>query len=165
MYINNPGIEWIMFNFIQNFLKPRFFKIQVNEILSDAKVQTEGLPQGSVVSPTCFILKIKKIIAQLSIENIFQIKLYVDELQISYCHPNWRVVEKKLQVGVKIVEKFVQKNSSKFPTSITSVLHFTKLLIQPQIEIWLGDLRFQKNETVKYLELVFDSKLDWRAHA
>ena len=61
-------------------------------------------------------------------------------------------------------KKFAQKNSFKFSTSKMSMLHFTKLSILPPIELRLGNIRIQKSETVKYLGLVFDSKLDWKAH-
>ena len=65
MDINAAGIEGKIFDFIQNILKPRSFKVKVNEILSDTKVQKEGIPQGSVNSPTLFILKMNKIAAKL----------------------------------------------------------------------------------------------------
>ena len=78
---NEAGKEGRMLNFIKNFLKPRSFK--VNEILSDTKVETEGIPQGSVVSPTFFILKIKKSLAQSPIGNRFRISIFMDDLQIS----------------------------------------------------------------------------------
>ena len=57
MDMHEGGKEGRMFKFIQNFLKLRSFKVEVNEILSDTKVQTEGILQGSVVIPTFFILK------------------------------------------------------------------------------------------------------------
>ena len=57
MDLNEARVEGRMLNFIQKFLKPRSFKVKVNEILSDKKIQTEDIPQGSVVSPTFFILK------------------------------------------------------------------------------------------------------------
>ena len=58
--VHEVRIEGRMYKFIRNFLKLRSFKVKVNENLSDTKVQTEGIPQGSKVSPTFFILKIKK---------------------------------------------------------------------------------------------------------
>ena len=57
MGIHETRIEGRMFEFIQNFLKPGSSKFKVNEILCDTKVQTEGIPQGSAVSPNFFILK------------------------------------------------------------------------------------------------------------
>ena len=69
MDIKEAGIEVMILNFIQNFLKSRPFKLTVNEILSDTDVQTEGVSQGSVASHTYFILKINKIVAQLPNDN------------------------------------------------------------------------------------------------
>ena len=34
----------------------------------------------------------------------------------------------------------------------------------PPIELRLGNIRIQKSETVNYIGLVFDIKLDWKAH-
>ena len=94
METHEVGIEGRMFNFIQSFLKDRSFKVKVNEILSVTKFRTEGVPQGSVVIPTFFILKINKILAQLPNNNRFQMSLDMDDLCISYRHSNWKVVEK-----------------------------------------------------------------------
>ena len=110
---HEAGRKVRMFNFIQNFLKPRSFKVKVNKILSDTKVQTEGIPQGSVVSPTFFILKINKIVAKLPNDKRFQISIYMDDLQISYRHPKWRVDEIKLKDSINYIVKFVQKTASR----------------------------------------------------
>ena len=79
--ILKTGTEERLFKFIQNFLKLRSIKVEVNENLSDKKVQTEGMPQGSVDSPTFFKLKINKIVAKVSSDKQFQISLYTDDLQ------------------------------------------------------------------------------------
>ena len=97
MDMNEAGIEGKMFNFIQNFLKPRSYRVKVNETLCGTKARTEDIPQGSVVSPTFFILKIKKNVSDMPNYNRFQILLCMGDLHMSYCYPNWRVVEKKLQ--------------------------------------------------------------------
>ena len=131
--INETGIEGRMFKFVQNFLKPRSYKVKVTEILSDTRVQTEGTPQESVASPTFLIQKINKIVAQLSNDSRDQITLFMEDLEISYRHPNWRVVERKPPDSINIVEKLAQKNGFKFSTSKTSMLHSTKLSIPPQI--------------------------------
>ena len=70
--IHETGIEEGMFNLIQNFLKPKSFKVKLNEILSDTKVQTGGIPQGSVVSPTFFILTISKSLVKLRMTTDFR---------------------------------------------------------------------------------------------
>ena len=94
--LHEAGKEERMFRFIENFLRARSFKVKVNETLSNTKAQTESIPQGSVVSPTFFILTINKIVAKLPDYNRLQIPLYMDDLQISYRHRNSKVVERKL---------------------------------------------------------------------
>ena len=88
----------------------------------------------------------------------------MDDLHISYRHSICRIVERNLQDSIYVVEKFAQKNCFKFSTSKTSMLHFNKLSSPSLIEVQLGNIRFEKSETVKYLGLVFDSELDWKAH-
>ena len=84
--------------------------------------------------------------------------------QISYRYQNLKGVVRKLQDSINMVEKFAQKNGVKFSTSETSMLHFTELSIPLPIELRLGNTRIQKSESVKYLGLVFDSKLNWKPH-
>ena len=115
MDIHEVGTEGRMFNFILNFLKPISFKVKDNKILSDTKVRTEGIPQGNVVSPTFFILKINKTVAKFPNDNRFQISLYMDDIQIYYCHPNWKVVKRKLQDSINSVENSPRRTVSSSP--------------------------------------------------
>ena len=156
--IHEARIERRMFTFIQNFLKPRSFKVKVNEILYDTKVQTEDIPRGSVVSPTLLILKINKIVAQLPNDNRFKISLYKEDLLLFCHHPNLKINERKLQNNITIVGKIAQKIGFNLSTS------FTNQSIPLPIELRFSNIRTQKTETVKNFGLVFDSKLDWKAH-
>ena len=96
-------------------------------------------------------------------DNRFQITLYMNEFHISYRHPNWNVVEIKLQESKSVVVKLTKINGFKFSTSKTYMLHFTKLPIPTLIELRLGNIRIKKSETVKYLDLVFESKLTYNS--
>ncbi|GBL55403.1 hypothetical protein AVEN_232920-1, partial [Araneus ventricosus] len=64
--------------FIRNFLQLRKFRVKVESEFSDFFIQEEGVPQGSVLSVTLFILKINAILKQLptSVRGY----LYVDDL-------------------------------------------------------------------------------------
>ena len=45
-----------MYNYLQSFLDNRTFKVKVDNDLSDTYIQENGVPQGSVISPTLFII-------------------------------------------------------------------------------------------------------------
>lgn len=47
--------------FIKNFLSYRTFRVRVNGNLSTKQCQENGTPQGSVISPTLFLIAINNI--------------------------------------------------------------------------------------------------------
>ncbi|GBM23621.1 putative RNA-directed DNA polymerase from transposon X-element [Araneus ventricosus] len=59
------GLRGNLPTFIKNFLKLRKFRVKVESEFSDFFIQEEGVPQGSVLSVTLFILKINNILKQL----------------------------------------------------------------------------------------------------
>ncbi|GBN20123.1 putative RNA-directed DNA polymerase from transposon X-element [Araneus ventricosus] len=67
--------------FIRNSLLFRSFKVRIGGTLSDSFVQSEGVPQGSVLSVTLFIIHISNVLLRLP--KAVQGTLYVDDLQIS----------------------------------------------------------------------------------
>ena len=48
--------------FIQNFLSDRTFNVRIGNTLSDIFKQEQGVPQGSILSPTLFGIKINDIV-------------------------------------------------------------------------------------------------------
>ena len=52
--LSEAGKEGRIFVFIQNCIKPKSFKANVNKVLSDTNIQAKGVPQGSVASLTFF---------------------------------------------------------------------------------------------------------------
>ena len=124
MDLKEAGTEGKIFNFIQNFLKPR-----------------------NVVHPKFF--RLKKIVAWLPNENRYQVSLHMEDQQISYRHPDVRTVKRKLRGSIDIVENVAQNNGFKFSTTKTSMLYFTKLSSPRPIELGLGNIRLQKSEKNK----------------
>ena len=59
------GLEGNLPIFISNFLSPRYFKVDINGYKSEEYIQYEGVPQGSILSTTCFILAIDGIVNDL----------------------------------------------------------------------------------------------------
>ena len=59
--LHDIGLQGELPLFIKAFLKTRYFKARVGSTLSDSKIQEEGVPQGSVLSVTLFVLAINGI--------------------------------------------------------------------------------------------------------
>ena len=99
-----------------------------------------------ILKEACLVLHFsnKKNSSSIVNDHRFQILFYMEDLEISYCHQNWKVVERNFKDRINIVEKFGQKNCFKFSASKNSMLHFTKLSILPPIALRLGNTIIQK---------------------
>ena len=63
--LHEMGLRGNLPIFIQNFLKDRSFQVKVGSYLSDPFEQEEGVPQGSILSPILFEIKINSIVNTL----------------------------------------------------------------------------------------------------
>ena len=68
---------------IQIFLSERKFQVRIGASLSDFYDQEMGVPQGSILSVTLFIVKINSITR--CIRNSVDKSLFVNEFGVSYC--------------------------------------------------------------------------------
>ena len=111
--------------FIENFLKNRSFHVKVGSTLSDTFTQEEGVPQGSILSPLLFEIKINSITNKLK-PNINS-SLYVDDFLICYKSlGNIGTIDRQLQQQLKILEKWANENGFKFSPTKTVAVHFCR---------------------------------------
>ncbi|GBM83098.1 hypothetical protein AVEN_73095-1 [Araneus ventricosus] len=75
---------------------------------SDYFIQSEGVPQGSILSVTLFVVHFSQILKILppSIEGT----LYVDDLQISCQGNNMCLIERQLQIAVNKLVTWCDEN-------------------------------------------------------
>ena len=86
------GLRGNLPEFISNFLDHRSFQVKVGSELSDQFPQEEGVPQGSILSPILFEIKINSIIDNLSKDT--EGSIYVDDF-----------TERHLQLQLNKLEK------------------------------------------------------------
>ena len=79
--LHKVGLRGRMPMFIQNFLSNRVFRVRLGSIYSDMYEQEMGVPQGSILSVTLFILKINSIADVIPAS--FEKSLFVDDFSIT----------------------------------------------------------------------------------
>ena len=101
--LHKVGLRGRMPMFIQNFLSNRVFRVCLGSVYSDIHGQEMGVPQGSILSVTLFILKIN------SIANVipasFEKSLFVDDFSITCSSRNMASIERQRQLCLNKVEK------------------------------------------------------------
>jgi len=63
--LQNWGINGNLYTFIRNFLTNRSFNVKINDQLSTIHHIVNGLPQGSVISVTLFLVALSEICKNL----------------------------------------------------------------------------------------------------
>ncbi|GBN61686.1 putative RNA-directed DNA polymerase from transposon X-element [Araneus ventricosus] len=81
--------------FLRNFLSHRTFRVPMGNFYSNHFMQSEGVPQGSVLSVTLFTFHLSQILHHLP--SSVHGNLYVDDLQISCQGSNMTLIERQLQ--------------------------------------------------------------------
>ena len=110
--------------FVENFMRDREFNVRIGTTMSDNFIQEMGVPQGSIISPTLFNLKINSITKCL-LQNVDP-SLSVDDFLISYRSKNLNSIERKLQLCLRGLEVWCKVNGFKFSATKTVCVHFTK---------------------------------------
>ena len=162
-YLHELGFRGRLPCFISNFLSDRLFQVKIGSTLSDFHVQENGVPQGSILSPVLFNIKINDIVTAVLKDS--ESSLFVDDFALCLRGTSLPSVIGRLQLCVNSVNKWVQENGFRFSVSKTECVHFTNqrgVFMEPDIKV---DGTFIKvADEAKFLGLVFDRRLTFRAH-
>lgn len=161
--LQNLGFSGCLPTFIKNFLSDRTFQVRLKSTLSDTFLQEEGVPQGSILSPLLFNLKINNIIKQ--VQPQMDKSLYVDDFSLSAKGKTLAGIERQLQLCINKIEKWASENGFKFSLTKTECIHFHRKqnqILQPCLNLYGQHIKVVNQ--VKFLGLIFDTKLSFLPH-
>ena len=149
--------------FIQSFLSERSFRVRVGSTLSELHEQELGVPQGSILSPALFSIKINNIVK--AVLKGTDCSLFVDDFALCVRGKTLNRVERDMQLCVNSVQDWVSENGFKFSTSKTTCIHFhQQYRFFPDTNIFLGKTPIKIVKEAKFLCLMFDTKLAFKIH-
>jgi hypothetical protein len=163
--LHRKGFRGLLPKFIDEFLKDRTFNVKVGNILSDTFKQETGVPQGSVLSVTLFMIKVDQLAEMIPAENRFMSSLFVDDLQISYSHSDLNIIKQKMQTCLNNITQWSNKNGYKFSIAKTNAIHFNTIRgLHLKPDLYLDNQKLNCVENAKFLGIIWDEKLTWRPH-
>ena len=160
--LHDIGLRGRLPSFISNFLSDRSFNVRIGSTLSDTFEQEQGVPQGSILSPTLFNIKINNIVKCV---NDTDSSLYVDDFGIFYKSKNMENIEFRLQRCLNKVETWATEKGFKFSKTKTQCVHFCQLRVlhpDPVLNIYGSPIPVVQE--AKFLGLLFDKKLSFIPH-
>ncbi|XP_055605713.1 uncharacterized protein LOC129753889 [Uranotaenia lowii] len=118
------GISGNLYNFLQDFLTNRSFKVLVGGTLSELKTQRNGVPQGSVLAVTLFLIAMETLFVK--IPRGVQSFIYADDIVLLVSGTQVRSIRKKLQKAVTNVIDWADGIKFKISSEKSNILHICK---------------------------------------
>ena len=160
--LHDLGFRGHLPRFIENFLADRQFQVRVGTTLSDIHNQEMGVPQGSILSPALFNIKINNIVKSFQGPDC---SLFVDDFAICASGGVYSGVQRRLQLCVNKVRQWAEENGFTFSPTKTQCIHFHNqrtYFEDPKIQ--LGETEIPAVKEAKFLGVIFDQKLNFRSH-
>lgn len=160
--LKNYGLQGNILNFIRNFLETRIIYVRANNILSSPKIMENGVPQGSVLSVTLFLVAINDILS--SIVAPVKAFLFADDLTIICKGRKHISTQRLLQNTLNKLYTWTESTGFKVSTTKSEVIIFNRNRSSPNVELYLDKQKLKVTPQVKLLGLIFDSRLTWEPH-
>ena len=161
--LSELNIHGNMLHFITNFLKKRYINVRVNGKVSETFEIINGVPQGSIISVTLFLIAINDITKVIPAP--VEYTLYADDVTVLLAGKNIETSQKLLQVTLNNLQTFANEHGFKFSKNKTTVTIFSKQnSINKELKLFLQNHKLSVTSEMKILGLTFDQKLTWIPH-
>lgn len=156
------GIRGSLPIYLSNFLSNRSLKVRVSSAYSRTVPVLEGIPQGSVLSCTCFLIAINSITANIprSVRSL----LYVDDLTIYASGSTTNTIERQLQLALNSLQQWSAKTGFQFSVVKTEAMHVCRKHGCPKLapNLTLNNQPIKCSDSIKFLGLILDNTLSWK---
>jgi Reverse transcriptase (RNA-dependent DNA polymerase) len=154
------GIRGIELKWFESYLEGRCQRVLYNKNYSDEQEITLGVPQGSTLGPLLFILYINDIVSTI---QHCTINLFADDTLIYITGKNLEDMAEKLNMDLVVVAKWMKANKlmlnlNKTKYQIITHKHTNR---STDLQIRIEQQQLEKVETIKYLGVLIDSKLNF----
>jgi hypothetical protein len=168
--LEQHGVKGRIWLWLRAFISNRFSCVASGQTTSDWYEQTNGVPQGAVLSPVLFAIFINKLARMLEADPMTQspnttLLLYADD---GAFHPNLRIGgdwQGRAQRGLDIIQEWSTKFEQEVNAKKTQVVWFTRTKeYVPACSLTIGLITIAVVLVYKYLGLWLQQNLHWKTH-
>lgn len=168
------GVRGHVLNIFADYLRNRTQIVKIGQYESDELPISYGVPQGSILGPTLFLIYINEL-CQLPIEHC-KIISYADDTTLLIDGTNWSQCYHNAEVALISVMKWLADNLLTLNVSKTVYIPFAiKSNLLPQNSLSLKAhlctsptncdcMAISRSNIVKYLGIYVDQYLNWQKH-
>lgn len=157
------GIRGLGYNLIESYLQNRSQAVSVNGVTSQMHQVTCGVPQGSVIGPTLFLMLMNDISAISLHGNMI---LYADDAALFYASEDENINYAKVNEDLESLQLFFSSKKLVLNVAKTKLMNFYRHSrhLQNLIHVHVRGEPIETVSTFEYLGLKLDSHLTWANH-
>lgn len=170
------GIRGVAFSMFESYLNERSQYVVIDNIISKEETIAYGVPQGSVLGPTLFLIYINDL-CFLPLKNC-RIITYADDTALVVHGSSWSEARECAELALRYVMNWLNHNRLTLNLSKTQFITFSpRLVSQPDSTFTIRAhqcrldsidqckcIAISRTHTVKYLGVVIDSTLTFKDH-
>ena len=162
MKMSDIGIHGHMYSWIKFFLTNRTIQTKMNDALSSKEVLEEGLPQGSCLSCTLFLIYISDMEEVLDI----LLALYADDLVLWVTRSDIYDAASVMRTELRKLEKYCVKWKLKInePKTVYTIFTKSSKVEKEPIRLKINNNEIGKDQNPTYLGMQLDRQLTLKNH-
>ena len=157
------GIRGTALHLIESYRSNRYQYTNVQGHYSNKLKTTTGVPQGSCLGPLLFLLYIN----DLPLASEFDTTLYADDTALMRSDRDLNSLKYKVNNELNKVDFWLRMNKLSLNYSKTNYIIYNKQLhktCKDEFTIVMNKTRLKRENSIKYLGVIFDDKLCWANH-
>ena len=161
--LEHYGIRGSALNWFKSYLENRKQYVLLNGESSHLENITCGVPQGSVLGPLLFLIYINDL---PNISEVLQFYLFADDTNIYYEAESIDKLEKIINNELKKLYTWLIVNRLSLNIDKTNflVFHPYNKPVKQRITVKIHKKAINEKDQIKYLGVIVDSTLTWKAH-
>lgn len=170
--LERVGIRGKPLSLLEDYLKGRTQKTKIGNLTSVEESIDCGVPQGSVLGPTLFLIYVNEL-CNLNLKN-GKIISYADDTALIFVGDNWEEAKNNAERGLKLVIEWLYTNLLTLNVGKTKFMTFCNTRTRmPNITITAhyncdslncSCPSIDKVHNIKYLGVTIDHRLSWKPH-
>ena len=163
--LDHYGIRGHTLAWFESYLTNRKQYVLVDNNKSELGKITTGVPQGSVLGPLLFIIYMNDICNVIK-NNTAKLMLFADDTNLFISGKNPIQIKNDMEAEAKNLQEWFKANKLTLSIEKTnfSLFHQPQKKIPKECdEIHIGDKSIKRVNSVKYLGIIIDDKLNWSA--
>ena len=155
------GVRGIALELIRNYLTNRKQYVAYGDKTSNHMTIKCGVPQGSILGPTLFLLYINDI---KNVSNLLKFIIFADDTNIFHSSDNIEILETTINQELKKLATWFKANKLSLNIDKTSFILFSKKRIRKSINIIIDNKAINEVHETKFLGVIIDKNLTWTTH-